>query len=156
VEAKAMPRNAEVDRVAKVIKRARSEGEAWPLLVCDEVLILWDRWPMLRNSVDGRPTFAAWLRKHCTGRSWTPGKFKSVKAVVERLGESCRRTWTWPAAQWANNALSDEELFLVRRRYPDWLAGNDGHPLSKGQVQARVKAMRGDDNGRTKASEELG
>lgn len=133
----------ELKRFAAKFKAARDQGEAWPLLMADDVLALWARWDgTFRRTIDGRPTFARWVREQAFGRSWPPGRFKQVRIVIDRLGESCRRTWTWPAAQWVYNTVSDHELALIRRLYPEWLAENHGHPLTRDQVRRCVKAMR--------------
>lgn len=132
----------EVARFGQKLKLARESGEAWPMLIYPEVLALWERWETIRDQIDGKPTFARFLQEQGTGRSWKPGQFKKVADVVNRLGESCRRTWTWPAAQWVYNCVPNDEINLVLELYNKWLAENNGHPLSKGMVTRRIKEMR--------------
>ena len=134
--------SAELRAVAAKIKRCRQEGEGWPLLVYEDVLQLADRW-----DADGRGSgyrsFDAWLRREATGKSWSLARFKLVRDVVGCLGEDIRRTWLWPPAQWAYNAIGDSSLKrIVLDKYPEWMAENHGHPLSITQVQRRVRALR--------------
>ncbi len=133
--------NAELSRLAARFKQCRAESEAWPMLVYEDVLTTADRWDMLKRG-SGYDRFNAWLQTECFGKSWTLGRFKLVRDVIGRIGEHARRTWTWAAAQWAYNTLSDDELRVAHDSYALWMKQNHGHPLSRGMLQRHVREMR--------------
>ncbi|MFA4974149.1 MAG: hypothetical protein WC683_16185 [bacterium] len=132
----------ELENLARRIRAAKREGEAWPMIVYEDILTMADRWDIVGRG-SGHKTFNAWLVAEVTDRSWSLGKFKFVRDVVGKLGEHVRRTWQWLAAQWAYNNLSDEELKIVRDSYTMWLQKqHHGHPLSRGMLQRHVREMR--------------
>ena len=131
----------DLQRLGARIKKVRSESEAWPMLIFDDILTAADRWDWAaRGTAYKNPN--AWIRDHL-GRSWNLARFKKVRDVVGRLGEHVRRTWTWEAAQWAYNNLSDEELKVAIDSYQLWARRNHDNPLSRGMLVSRVKEMRG-------------
>jgi hypothetical protein len=138
-------------RLRKILKKARLEGEGWPLAVAAEVVNLSEHWndPNVRQAVGRRMTFNQFLRENeyhggCgLGKNWTLGRFIRAKNIVDRLGEDCRRTWLFKPAQWAYNACTLQEIEMVKQLYHSWcrLDNNDA-PLSIPQVRRHVLAMR--------------
>lgn len=130
------------------LRRARQHGEAWPMLIVDDVLKVGDMWdlPSIQMVVHGQ-TFTSWLQSDeggGLGRNWTAAAFLRVRKVVDALGgESCRRTWIWKAAQWVYNQCTTAEIAIVVQEYPRWKREtNNGAPLSVGQVRKHVREMR--------------
>jgi len=123
------------------ISEARDQGESWPLILAEDVLLLADQWPVIRPTILNKPKLDKYLLP-LVGRGWTHARFRRMHLIVERLGESCRRTWGWQAAQWACNTLSDTELADIQKEYPAYLRANGGRSLSIDQIQRVVHKYR--------------
>lgn len=123
------------------MQEARDQGESWALICAEDVLLLADQWPVIRPTIPDKPKLDKFLLP-LVGKGWTHARFRRMHLIVERLGESCRRTWGWQAAQWACNTLSDTELADIQQEYPAHLRANGGRSLSLMQIQRVVRKYR--------------
>jgi hypothetical protein len=136
-----MAKSIDLDAFKTRLREARDQGESWPLVMAEDVLLLADQWSSIRPNIPNTPKLDKFLLP-LVGRGWTHARFRRMHLIVERLGESCRRTWGWQAAQWACNTLSDTELADIQKVYPKHLRENGGRSLSITQIQRVVRKYR--------------
>ena len=136
-----MAKQIDLGAFEKRLREARDQGESWPLILAEDVLLLADQWPAIRPTILNQPTLNKFLLPR-VGKGWTHARFRRMHLIVERLGESCRRTWGWQAAQWACNTLSDTELADIQNEYAAHLRANGGRSLSINQIQRVVRKYR--------------
>lgn len=135
-------KNPELVAIAEKMRKIKTSSEAWPMIVFEEILATSDRWDAVGVGHDsGYKSINDWI-KDCFGNGWNLAKFKLVQSVVGRLGEHVKRTWAWPAAQWAYNNLSEAELREAISQYKEWTCFNREHPLSLSMLKRRIGKAR--------------